>query len=147
MRWVPEMMNWWRIAFIAILVSVAGGRTAASTELLNPLAANELVSSSKLTMVDVRTAEERAVHGIPQGSIWIEWRGVTHGQLFIDALTAAQPDKSAPVAFICSVGHRSGQAARLVERSGYRQVFDIAEGVNGSMLGPGWKLWGLAMQR
>ena len=147
MRSVPEMMHGWRIAFIAILVSVTGVRAAACAELLNPLTANELVSSGKLAVVDLRTAEERSVPGIPQGSIWIEWRGVTEGQSFIDALTAAQPDKSAPVAFICSVGHRSGQAARLAERSGYRQVFDIAEGVNGSMLGPGWKLWGLAMQR
>ena len=59
------MMHWWRIAFITILVSVAGVRAAASSELLNPLAANELVSSGKLMLVD-GGSEERSVHGIPK---------------------------------------------------------------------------------
>lgn len=130
-------------ALVGFLLGTAGG---AAADVLDALKAKSLIDGGKLTLIDLRTPDERAAHGVPKGSIWIEWRGVEQGAAFIQALKTAQPDTSVPVAFICSVGHRSGQAARLAQREGYRQVFDISEGVNGSVLGPGWKLWGLPLE-
>lgn len=149
-RWLlkrSSILRLGRAVVIAIVLScmlqVRVGRTS---ELLDALAANDLSLSGRLTLIDVRTASERAAHGTPIKSIWIEWKGMEQSSAFIEALKVAQPDPAAPVAFICSVGHRSGQAARLAGREGYRQAFDIAEGVNGSAIGPGWKLWGLPLE-
>lgn len=150
-RWILTKGNifsqTWRVALRAILLScVLQVGAVRASELLDALAANDLNSKGKLTLIDVRTADERAVFGVPKKSIWIEWKGVEHSNAFVASLKAAQPDLSGPVAFICSVGHRSGQAARLAEREGYRKVFDVAEGVNGSTIGPGWRLWGLPLE-
>lgn len=137
---------WRAVALATMLSCVLQGHSATASGLLDALAAYDLGRSGKLTLVDVRGSGERAAHGIPIRAIWIEWRGMEQSSAFIEALKAVQPDLSAPVAFICSVGHRSGQAARLAEREGFRQVFDIAEGVNGSAIGPGWRLWGLPLE-
>lgn len=129
-----------------LLLIAAGARGAVSADTMDALKANGLAGAGKLTLVDVRTAAERSSYGVPKGSIWIEWQGPEQGAAFVEALRTVQPDAAAPLAFICSVGHRSGQAARLAEREGYRHVFDVAEGVNGSVLGPGWRLWGLPLE-
>lgn len=136
---------WQVVALAGLLFGTAYVRDARAVDLVDALQAKSLLDDSNLTLVDVRTADERAAHGIPQGSIWIEWRGAESAAAFIEALQAAAPDRSRALAFICSVGHRSGQAARLAERDGYRRVFDVTEGVNGSVLGPGWRLWGLPL--
>ena len=137
----------WRVALLAgFLLNAANTSDGKASELLDALKANSLIESGKLTLIDLRTSDERAAHGVPKGSIWIEWRGAEQSAAFAQSLKTAQPDTSVPVAFICSVGHRSGQAARLAEREGYRQVFDVSEGVNGGVMGPGWKLWGLPLE-
>lgn len=132
-------------AIVGFLFGTAGSDGAAAADLLDALKATSLVDSGKLMLIDLRTPAERAAHGVPKGSIWIEWRGLEQAAAFIQSVKTAQPDTSLSLAFICSVGHRSGQAARLAEREGYRQVFDVAEGVNGGTAGPGWRAWGLPM--
>lgn len=119
---------------------------AFAADTLDALRASEMVRSGKLLLVDVRTAAERAAFGIPQGAVWIEWRGAEGAQVFGETLAAAFPDRSAALAFICSVGHRSLQAARVAEGWGYSRVYDVSEGVNGAIMGPGWRAWGMPLE-
>jgi len=141
-----ETPRMWQVAvLVGFLLGMTCIRDAQAVDLLDALKAKSLLNSSNLTLIDVRTLDERAVHGVPEGSIWIEWRGAQNEASFIRDLQTTQPDMSRPLAFICSVGHRSGLAARLAEKAGYRRVFDVAEGMNGSIPGPGWRLWGLPL--
>jgi rhodanese-related sulfurtransferase len=106
----------------------------------------ELIQRDKVVLIDVRTAAERSVHGVPKGSDWIEWRGDANAASFIAALERLQPDRTVTIAFICSVGHQSGRVARRVEHAGYLRVYDVGDGMNGSVLGPGWTAWGLPVE-
>jgi rhodanese-related sulfurtransferase len=118
---------------------------ALAFETVSALKANELAQDGRLTIVDLRSASERSAFGTPIRSVWIEWRAHEQSGEFLSALRSAIPDQRSPIAFICSVGHRSALASRLAEREGYQSVMDVSEGVNGNILGPGWRLWGLPL--
>lgn len=131
----------------ALLFAFIFPARAHATEILDALQANELAAKERIILVDIRTSAERTSFGVPRKAIWVEWKGPEGAAAFIGALMVALPDRSAAIAFICSVGHRSGQAARLAERAGYGRVYDVAEGMNGAILGPGWRAWGLPVDR
>lgn len=55
-------------------------------------------------------------------------------------------DRKATVVLYCSVGERSGRAASLLSRSGFTNVYSVADGFEGepgAKVGPGWKASGL----
>lgn len=55
-------------------------------------------------------------------------------------------DRKATVVVYCSVGERSARAANLLARSGFANVYSVADGFEGdpaSTVGPGWKASGL----
>jgi len=130
----------------ACVFLVVSSSSAGAGETLSALRASELVSGRALILVDVRNAEERSAFGAPKGALWVEWKGPEKSDTFGSVLSKMVPDKSAPLAFICSVGYRSSQAARVAEALGYSRVFDVAEGVNGAIIGPGWRAWGLPFE-
>lgn len=48
----------------------------------------------------------------------------------IEALTAALPDKNAPIILYCRSGNMSEQASRALLERGYTQVWDVLGGMN-----------------
>ncbi len=71
-------------------------------------------------------------------------------QDFIAAVTAAAPDKAAPVLFLCRSGARSRSAAMAATAAGYAKAYNVAEGFEGDLDGEGhrgklngWKVAGL----
>ncbi|MCF8532993.1 MAG: hypothetical protein K9G48_08320 [Reyranella sp.] len=129
------------------MLIIAAPRPAYPVELLYSIAAQERMTTGRLALVDVRSAEERRLNGVPAGALWVEWAGDTPADhaAFVAKIRELGLGPDDPVALICAVGHRSGRAGRLLEKSGYRQISDIGEGFSGSVLGPGWRAWGLPL--
>ena len=110
-------------------------------------------------LVDVRTTAEWSYVGVPDlGAIGkratlIVWQDFPSGEInadFMGELERAAADRDRPVYFLCRSGARSLAAARRAEAAGYRQVFNVADGFEGSPDGAGhrgnmegWKAAGL----
>ncbi|MBV2208381.1 MAG: Grx4 family monothiol glutaredoxin [Thermomonas sp.] len=87
---------------------------------LTPAQAQTQVNEGKLTIVDVRPAEERALAQIPVPS-----RNFDDGVEELEALP-----KDTALAFLCQAGGRSQQAAEHFRALGFSKVFNIAGGTN-----------------
>ena len=88
---------------------------------LTPAEAAALLASSDVQLVDVRDANE-TVSGSIAGAHLVP----------LDALRA-DPDavlsRNARIVFVCAKGIRSMTAAKLAERLGYEQIFNIDGGL------------------
>lgn len=101
--------------------------------LLTPAEAAALHEAGAARIVDTRTKAERDLIGYVPGSIAIEWYdypGKVRNARFMDELREAA-DPSAPVAFLCRTGVRSGHAATLAAEHGYKSAYNILEGFEG----------------
>ena len=97
-------------------------------------------SMPSAVLVDVRTQAEWNFVGVPDLSsadkrpILVEWQVFPTMELngsFVDAVSAAAPDKSAPIYFLCRSGARSKSAAISVTQAGYAECYNIAQGFEG----------------
>ena len=52
-------------------------------------------------------------------------------------------DRSAPIALICARGVRSHHAANLLRQRGFKNIYDVNEGMLGNARGSGWLRQGL----
>lgn len=118
-----------------------------------------LGQDGRAVLIDVRTEPEWRYVGLPdlapidrQAALisWQVYPSMSVNSDFIDALTAAAPDKEAPVLFLCRSGVRSRAAAVAATAAGYTAAFNVAEGFEGDMDADGhrgqvggWKLAGL----
>lgn len=88
-------------------------------------ARKRLVSGEDIVLLDVRTPEEFAVRHIP-GSILIPVEPV---DLVTTDVEAVILDKNMPVFIYCRSGRRSVDAARIMVKAGYTDVYDLG-GIN-----------------
>lgn len=110
-------------------------------------------------LVDVRTTAEWNFVGVPDLSPvsrevqLVEWQTYPSMGLnpdFVAQVSAAVPDKNAPLFFLCRSGARSRAAAIAMTQAGYTQAYNVAGGFEGD-LDPerhrgkrnGWKAAGL----
>ena len=129
--------------------------------------AHRAVSSlSRVVLIDVRTHEETLFNGVAEAMhrhIPYVIADVDHNyepdqqryrlepnpyfpKAVDDLLTEMKLDRGATIILYCSVGERSARAANLLLRSGFANVYSIAEGFEGdvtSRIGGGWKAAGL----
>ncbi len=118
-----------------------------------------LASAPNAVLIDVRTTAEWAYVGLPdlsslgkmvQPVSWVLFPDMSKNMNFIDEISAIQPNKDAPMIFLCRSGVRSIAAAEAATRAGYSQAYNVLEGFEG---GPdqsghrgtigGWKVAGL----
>ena len=108
-----------------------------------------LARAGELTIIDVRTLEEWAQTGVPEGALEVSllprW-GVVNESFVDDVLAAVGRDKTTPIALLCARGNRSTFAQGLLENSGFATVYSISEGMVGSSFGPGWLARGLPLE-
>lgn len=116
-------------------------------------------TNSDAVLVDVRTQAEWNFVGVPDLSesgkepVLVEWQVFPTMQVnesFVDAVSAAAPDKSAPIYFLCRSGARSKSAAMAMTQAGYEACYNISDGFEGSQdanrhrgATNGWKARGL----
>ena len=124
--------------------ALAGGDVLSSAEALTRARSGEVV------IVDVRTIDEWAQTGVPQGAVEVsllpQW-GTPNPNFVEDVLAAMGGDRNAPIALICAAGQRSAFAQYLLEKNGFTSVYSISEGMAGSAAGPGWLARGLPVDR
>ncbi len=120
------------VASIQAALGEGGGRIGAAE-------AADRLQAGKLVLVDIRTPQEWRATGIPAGarrSDW--WQDGGRRQFLRDIMAFTDGDRARPIAVICARGGRSSQAFRLLREQGFREVYDIGEGMLGSRAGPGW---------
>ena len=125
-----------------------------------PAVAWKILSEDKAAvLIDVRTRAEWNYVGLPdldklaKKPALIEWQvfpSMQPNPEFVAALSAALPDKEAPLLFICRSGARSAAAAKAMSAAGYSTCLNVAEGFEGPLDGSakrgtagGWKAAGL----
>ena len=118
-----------------------------------------LKNDASAQLVDVRTTAEWNFVGLPDLSSTnrevqlVEWQSyptMAPNPAFVAQVSAANPDKNAPIFFLCRSGARSRAAAIAMTRAGYTRAYNIAGGFEGD-LNPerhrgqhnGWKASGL----
>ena len=118
-----------------------------------------LASDARAVLIDVRTDAEWLYVGLPdlasvgKEPVKIAWQvfpAMKVNPKFVDEVSAAAPDKDAPLLFLCRSGVRSKSAAIALTAVGYTRAYNVAEGFEGdkdahahrATVG-GWKVAGL----
>lgn len=86
---------------------------------LTPAEARERVQAGTLVLVDVRSADERALAEAP-----VAYRHFDDGVEELEALP-----KDTALAFLCHSGGRSAQAAEHFRALGFRELYNVADGI------------------
>lgn len=127
---------------VALVFGQFGGQIAAQAaeKRISAIEAYNGVVNGSLTLIDIRSPGEWEKSGIPKGSIPITMHNPAGKNAFKDAILAAvKGDKERPIALICAVGGRSHWAQSYLEKHGFTQVADVAEGMFGrGKTMPGW---------
>jgi rhodanese-related sulfurtransferase len=97
-----------------------------------------LQDNPQIMLVDVRTNAERDWVGrvqIAEGQHhavqWSLYPGGTPNPDFMAQLSAAIPDKTTVILFLCRSGVRSRHGAKLATENGYEFCYDILQGFEG----------------
>jgi len=116
----------------------SGGQVIAADQAMQRAAAHELV------VVDVRSPEEWRQTGVPAGARLVTIHQPDGLIGFLEEMSEALgADHDQPIALICASGNRSTLASSALAEAGYTQVYNIREGMLGSLDGPGWLARGL----
>ncbi len=91
-------------------------------EILSEEASNILKQNPEITLLDVRTPEERDTACI-ENSVLLD-------QNLVEEMLDSW-DKSKEIMLICHVGQRSRQAAQFFTSQGFQQVYNISDGIKG----------------
>lgn len=91
-------------------------------EISSEEASTILKQNLEITLLDVRTPEERDIACI-ENSVLLD-------QNLVEEMLDSW-DKSKEIMFICHVGQRSRQAAQFFTSQGFQQVYNISDGIKG----------------
>ncbi|RMD89909.1 MAG: rhodanese-like domain-containing protein, partial [Alphaproteobacteria bacterium] len=136
-----------RLALLFIfLIGAAGGATLVARTDTVPAAARiapetafAAAQAGKRLLIDLRTPAEWRETGVATNAVTLDFNASGGGTSFVgQVLALVDGDRSRPVALICARGNRSGRAWRLLHDAGFGDVKDVAEGMLGNDLGPGW---------
>ncbi len=120
---------------------------------LAPTSAWALVRSGQVTLVDVRTSEERKFVGHVPDSVHVPWAtgtALTRNPRFARELEAKLGGKDRPALLICRSGKRSAQAVEAAIKAGFSRIANVLEGFEGDLDAQqqrghdnGWRFHGL----
>jgi rhodanese-related sulfurtransferase len=128
------------LAALLLMFSIAMPASA-GPELTAPEAL-AAAQTGKVRLIDIRTPAEWRETGTAPGAGRVDfYRGPQHVLQYLDQET--QGDKNAPIALICRTGNRTSQLQKYLQHLGYKQVWNVKEGMQGSSAGPGWLKRGL----
>jgi len=134
-KFVSENILLIAVAFVSggMLIWPAVRRSTAGPS-ISTLQATLLVNQKNAVVLDVRDATEYA-----SGHV-INSRNVPLGEL--DARAAElEKHKAKPVIVVCDTGNRSGKAAAVLRRLGFKEVFSLSGGMGA------WRQAGLPLEK
>jgi rhodanese-related sulfurtransferase len=137
------------ILILAILAlgaqSAAAQRTAIGT-IMTVADAHAKAMSGDVVLVDIRTPEEWNVTGVPASAHAVTMHQA--GPEFLAGLKQAMGgDTTRPLAIICNSGNRTSNIYADLQRAGFANLINVAEGVGGGPFGRGWLKSGLPLRR
>jgi rhodanese-related sulfurtransferase len=120
-------------------------RAAAQTPLpsLSVREAHEAQKAGKLVLVDIRTPEEWADTGVPQGAIRLDMEASAF-EVRLAALRLEHPGK--PIALICRTANRTGTLQKKLAARGWRELVNVRGGLLGNPGDKGWLAEGLPVE-
>lgn len=128
-----------RILAALFAVTLASTAAAEMTSVSAP-EAHDAAEAGEMLLIDVRTPEEWAQTGAPEGAELLDMRDPAF-LTRLETLTGGDPNRR--IALICATGGRSGFVMAELQKRGYANVVNVAEGMHGSQAGPGWLKRGL----
>ncbi|MDO8960306.1 MAG: rhodanese-like domain-containing protein [Rhodocyclaceae bacterium] len=130
------MPRYFRLFALLLSLLLAGHAFAQE---MTPPEAFEAARAGKITLIDIRTPPEWQQTGVAQGATLINMIHPQGAAGFLKEVLAKTGGKmNAPIALICRTGNRTAQVQRFLQAQGLTQVYNIPEGMAGSMSGPGW---------
>ena len=137
-------MNRRALLLLATLCSLPV-RAEAQTPLpsLSVREAHEAAKAGKLVLVDIRTPEEWADTGVPEGAIKLDMTGSAF-EVRLAALKLDHPGK--PIALICRTGNRTSTLQKTLAGRGWKELVDVRGGLLGNPRDKGWLAEGLPVK-
>ena len=112
-------------------------------KMIPPRTAFEMLGSNpSAVLIDVRSDMEYLMVGHPKGAIhisWIDWPDWTVNPNFVAEVRkvllgrTAEHEKNAPVLLICRSANRSADAAELLIKEGFHDVYVVDGGFEGPL--------------
>lgn len=106
--------------------------------------AQEANKAGKLVLVDVRTPEEWADTGVPEGSVRLDMTASAF-EVRLAALRLDHPGK--PIALICRTGNRTSTLQKTLMARGWKELIDVRGGLLGNPKDKGWLAEGLPVEQ
>lgn len=133
-------------SLLAFVLTATALVAHAEPDLTAPDAAEKL-KAGQVTLVDIRTPGEWKETGVAKGAKLVNMLHPQGAPGFVNALLEkVNGDRNAPIALICRTGNRTTQVQRYLQSQGFTKVYNVKEGMAGSMAGPGWLRRGLPVE-
>lgn len=129
------------LAALCSLPERAGAQTALPS--LSVREAHEAAKAGKLVLVDIRTPEEWADTGVPEGAIKLDMTGSAF-EVRLAALKLDHPGK--PIALVCRTGNRTSTLQKTLAGRGWKELVDVRGGLLGNPKDKGWLAEGLPVR-
>jgi rhodanese-related sulfurtransferase len=149
-----------------LLFERTGGTMSNKVKTLTPTQAWKVLEESpRAVLIDVRSSMEYLFVGHPRGSVhvaWIDepdWVVNPHfltevRKVMLGGIGVEEHRSDAPVLLICRSGKRSLEAGKLLIDSGFKEVYNVAQGFEGELdelhhrsTTGGWRFHGLPWEQ
>jgi rhodanese-related sulfurtransferase len=141
------MRSIWAL-LLAVLVLVPVPATAQRTPtgtIMTAADAHAKALAGDVVLVDIRTPEEWKDTGVPASAHAVTMHQA--GPAFVAGLKLAMGgDTTKPLAIICNSGNRTSNIYADLQRAGFTNLINVAEGVGGGPFGHGWLKSGLPLR-
>jgi rhodanese-related sulfurtransferase len=132
-------------AVLALAPQLTNAQQTATGTVMTAADAHAKAMAGEVTLVDIRTPEEWKDTGVPASAHAVTMHQT--GPAFIAGLKSAMGgDASKPLAIICNSGNRTSNIYADLQRAGFINLINVAEGVGGGPFGRGWLKAGLPLR-
>ncbi len=100
-----------------------------------------------VTLIDIRRPDEWRQTGVAPKARRINMEHPDGVIAFLRQVAqAVGGDANAPIALICRTGNRTTHLQKIMAEVGFKNVYNVKEGMIGSAAGPGWIARGLPIE-
>jgi rhodanese-related sulfurtransferase len=133
------------LAVLALGAQPATAQRTATGTVMTVADAHAKALAGDVILVDIRTPEEWKDTGVPASAHAVTMHQA--GPAFVAGLKAAMGgDATKPLAIICNSGNRTSNIYAELQRAGFTNLINVAEGVGGGPFGRGWLKSGLPLR-
>ena len=103
-------------------LALCGARKISAIHNVRPADAEKLLAEGGVLLLDVRTTQEYQDGHIPNARLM----PITE---FSKRLNELPSDKTQPILVYCAAGVRSSQAAKILARNGFKDIYNLTGGI------------------